>query len=197
MAYYGRITESNPNPNPTYRRTNSPGAPAPVGKQEVSLPTGRRPTPFQQQGIIVPKRNRPFLRGFSGLINPVDDMGLDEITSDFGSRTHPITGRHSNHTGVDIARALGTPIRAVNNGIVGAANVGDSVYGNQLILEHGRNKQSMYGHLSKLLVKPGQRIRRGEVIGLMGSTGLSTGSHLHLETWINGDPVNPVVILGR
>lgn len=119
---------------------------------------------------------------------PVDQMRL---TSSFGNRSDPFTGRRARHNGIDIPGPTGTPIYATADGQVGRAQrLGG--YGNYIEIEHGHALQTRYGHLSQILVEPGQRVRRGDLIGLMGSTGRSTGPHLHYEVRIAGAPVNPI-----
>jgi murein DD-endopeptidase MepM/ murein hydrolase activator NlpD len=119
---------------------------------------------------------------------PVENMRL---TSSFGSRSDPFTGRRARHNGIDIPGPIGTPIYATADGTVGRAQrVGG--YGNYVEIEHGNAIQTRYGHLSAIAVVSGQRIRRGEILGYMGSTGRSTGSHLHYEVRIAGAPVNPI-----
>lgn len=113
------------------------------------------------------------------------------VSSDFGGRTHPITGKHSNHTGIDWAAPAGTPIYAPGSGVVRSADF-NKIYGNRTILDFGGGLSSMFGHQSKILVQPGQQINAGQLIGYVGTTGLSTGPHLHFETWINNTPVNPL-----
>lgn len=113
------------------------------------------------------------------------------LTSKFGIRSDPFQGRAAMHAGVDLAAPLGTPIYATADGYVERSNwVGG--YGNLVELNHGRGIQTRYGHLSKALVEPGQRVKRGDLIALMGSTGRSTGSHLHYEVRIDGKAVNPI-----
>ncbi len=119
---------------------------------------------------------------------PVDIMRL---TSSFGTRSDPFSGRRARHNGIDIPGPVGTPIYATADGTVGRAQrLGG--YGNYVEIEHGNAIQTRYGHLSAIAVASGQRVRRGDVIGYMGSTGRSTGSHLHYEVRIAGAPVNPI-----
>jgi len=112
------------------------------------------------------------------------------FTSGYGVRSDPFRGRAAMHAGVDLAGPTGTKIHATADGFVGRAKWVNG-YGNLVELDHGRGIQTRYGHLSKLLVRPGQRVKRGEVIGLMGSTGRSTGSHLHYEVRVDGKAINP------
>ncbi len=122
---------------------------------------------------------------------PVESVAL---TSNFGIRTDPFRGGAAMHSGVDIPGPYGTPIYATADGIVGrTGRVGG--YGNLIELEHGKGIQTRYGHLSSILVAPGKAIRRGELIGLMGSTGRSTGNHLHYEVRLDGRAVNPTPFL--
>ena len=116
---------------------------------------------------------------------------VKEISSGFGSRYHPILKTLRRHTGVDIAAPKGTPVYATADGVVSREN-GGSGYGINVIINHGYSYKTVYAHLSKKSVKPGQKIRRGEVIGYVGNTGLSFGSHLHYEVRKNDIPVNPV-----
>jgi murein DD-endopeptidase MepM/ murein hydrolase activator NlpD len=121
-------------------------------------------------------------------MKPVADL---QFTSLYGVRSDPFRGTAAMHAGVDIPGPIGTPIYATADGVVGRAGwVGG--YGNLVELEHGKGLQTRYGHMSKLLVAPGTRVARGQVIGLMGSTGRSTGSHLHYEVRMDGAAVNPV-----
>lgn len=112
------------------------------------------------------------------------------VTSNFGVRVDPFRGGRAMHAGVDIPGPYGTPIYATADAVVGRTGwIGG--YGNLVELEHGKGIQTRYGHLSSILVGPGKRIKRGELIGLMGSTGRSTGNHLHYEVRIDGRAVNP------
>jgi murein DD-endopeptidase MepM/ murein hydrolase activator NlpD len=124
-------------------------------------------------------------------INPVESM---RMTSQYGYRTDPFQGRRKNHKGLDIAGPIGTPIYATADGIIGRAQW-VSGYGKYVEVEHGNAIQTRYGHLSAMNVYSGQRVRKGDIIGFMGSTGRSTGSHLHYEVRIAGEPVNPTSFL--
>ncbi len=113
-----------------------------------------------------------------------------DMSSPFGVRLDPFLGRPAMHTGVDLRGEIGEPARATATGKVTIAGW-DGGYGNMVEIDHGNGLATRYGHLSKILVKPGQFVRIGEVVGLIGSTGRSTGPHLHYETRINGEAVNP------
>ena len=113
------------------------------------------------------------------------------FTSAFGTRSDPFKATRAMHSGIDLAGPVGTTIYATADGYVGRAGVVGG-YGNLIELEHGKSIQTRYGHLSAILVRPGQRIKRGDIIGRMGSTGRSTGSHLHYEVRVDGAAVNPI-----
>ena len=114
-----------------------------------------------------------------------------KFTSGYGVRSDPFRGRAAMHAGIDLAGPVGTPIYATADGTVGRSRW-VSGYGNLVELEHGRGIQTRYGHLSKSLVAEGAKVKRGDMIALMGSTGRSTGSHLHYEVRIDGKAVNPI-----
>jgi len=116
------------------------------------------------------------------------------ITSGFGYRISPFTHTLQFHEGVDIANAPGTPVKAPAEGYVLYAGWARG-YGNVIILGHGYGISTVFGHLEKILVKQGDHVNRGDVIGLLGSTGRSTGPHLHYEVRVNGVPVNPLNFL--
>jgi len=117
--------------------------------------------------------------------------GRTYISSYFGPRTHPLTKKKSTHTGIDIPAPTGTAIKASDSGKVLLAEwLG--AYGNAIIIDHGGNISTMYGHLSAIGVSVGQDVNKGDTIGKVGSTGWSTGAHLHFEVRINGTPKNPL-----
>lgn len=123
----------------------------------------------------------------SGFIRPIGGS----ITNGFGQRIHPITGANGMHHGVDIATERGTPIKAAQSGTVITATY-NNIYGNMIILSHGNGVQTVYAHADSLNVSEGQQVKQGQVIAKVGSTGMSTGPHLHFEVRINGSVVNPM-----
>ena len=113
------------------------------------------------------------------------------LTSGFGYRADPMTHGRGNHQGIDIAAAYGQPVHASGDGIV--LQAGDQGgYGKAVFLAHGYGMTTRYGHMSAITVRPGQRIKRGDVIGKVGNTGRSTGPHLHYEVRVDGEPLNPI-----
>ncbi len=119
---------------------------------------------------------------------PVDHMGM---SSTFGIRNDPFNGRRARHNGIDIPNPVGTPIYATADGTVGRSQWVNG-YGNYVEINHGNELQTRYGHMSARAVEPGQLVHRGDLIGYVGSTGRSTGPHLHYEVRIAGAPVNPM-----
>jgi murein DD-endopeptidase MepM/ murein hydrolase activator NlpD len=112
------------------------------------------------------------------------------ITSKFGYRTSPFTGHREFHHGLDVAGRMHTPILASGEGRVRLAGAHGGL-GNVVVVEHGYGIETLYGHLAETLVKTGDRVKRGDRVGLMGSTGRSTGPHLHYQVNVNGVAVNP------
>lgn len=113
------------------------------------------------------------------------------LTSGFGYRADPMTHGRGNHQGIDIAASYGQPVHASGDGLV--LQAGDQGgYGKAVFLAHGFGLTTRYGHMSAITVRPGQRVKRGDVIGRVGSTGRSTGPHLHYEVRVDGEPLNPV-----
>ena len=112
------------------------------------------------------------------------------ITSGFGYRTDPVTGGTVYHAGLDIGAPCGTPIKAAGTGSVVAAGPNGG-YGNMTVINHGNGLSTVYGHQSSIIVSPGQSVTQGQVIGYVGSTGKSTGCHLHFEVRVSGNPVDP------
>jgi len=132
--------------------------------------------PVEQPVISVPSRMP--LSGF-------------RMTSDYGMRTHPVLGRRKRHKGVDLAAPTGTPVYATADGMIDRADYSRS-YGLVIYVDHGADLETRYAHLSKLAVAEGERVRKGDLIGYVGSTGRSTGPHLHYEVRVDGVAVNPI-----
>ena len=116
------------------------------------------------------------------------------FTSMFGPRLDPFSGVKSYHTGIDMACPQGTPILASSSGTVSFAGY-SNIYGNYVIIKHANGYQTLYAHMSKILAKKGQWVSQGTRIGLVGSTGYSTGPHLHFTVYKNGQLVNPMTLI--
>ncbi len=133
----------------------------------------------QRQLELESKRENTFTLPTSG-----------RLTSPFGKRIHPVTGKSSFHTGIDLANSSGTSIVASRNGkVIFAGRKG--TYGNLIVIRHSNGMETAYAHLSAIQVSVGQNVTQGQQIGKMGTTGRSTGSHLHFEIRVNGTGVNP------
>ena len=113
------------------------------------------------------------------------------LTSDYGMRTHPVLGGRRAHKGIDLAAPTGTPIYATADGLVSRADHFSS-YGLYVQIEHGADLETRYAHMSRIAVAAGERVSKGDIIGYVGSTGRSTGPHLHYEVRVDGEAVNPV-----
>ena len=124
-------------------------------------------------------------------LQPVDNL---TFTSNFGVRSDPFRGVAAMHAGVDIPGPMGTPVYATADGMIARAERAGA-YGNLVEVNHGKGIETRYGHLSRILVSANTKVKRGQLIGLMGSTGRSTGSHLHYEVRVDGRAVNPVPYL--
>jgi murein DD-endopeptidase MepM/ murein hydrolase activator NlpD len=117
-------------------------------------------------------------------------IGEVDMSSPFGMRMDPFLGRPAIHTGIDLRGDIGEPVRATATGRISIAGR-EGGYGNMVEINHGNGLATRYGHLSQIDVKVGQLVRIGEVIGRIGSTGRSTGPHLHYETRVNGEAIDP------
>ncbi len=124
-------------------------------------------------------------------IQPVSNITLTRIASGFGFRIHPIYGIPKMHNGLDFTAPQGTPIYATGDGTIATAGEGSGT-GNHVIINHGYGYETVYMHMVRIKARVGQHVKRGEVIGWVGSTGASTGPHCHYEVHINGRPVDPV-----
>ena len=127
-----------------------------------------------------------------GWVNPLSSI---YVTSAYGNRWHPTQGYYSFHSGVDLAAGYGTPIYAARSGVVTEAAY-SSVYGYYVVINHGDGYSTLYGHMTNYCVGAGQGVGAGQTIGYVGSTGWSTGPHLHYTVYYNGSTVNPMGYIG-
>jgi murein DD-endopeptidase MepM/ murein hydrolase activator NlpD len=125
-------------------------------------------------------------------IQPVSNQDLRRLSSYFGYRTDPFYKVPKFHEGVDFSAPPGTDIYATGDGVIMESDRSKSGYGNQIVIDHGFGYKTMYAHLQSYKVRAGERVKRGQIIGTVGTTGKSTSPHLHYEVWKNNIPVNPI-----
>lgn len=125
-------------------------------------------------------------------IQPISNKQLVALASGFGLRIHPIYKVRKMHAGIDFAAPIGTPIYATADGVIAVVSVQFSGYGKMIEVDHGFGYRTRYAHMHGFAVKKGQHVKRGELIGYVGDTGLSTAPHLHYEVMMNGTQINPV-----
>lgn len=180
----------------------SEDAPLVKGRSEpvlpsIILPISEQNTPFAlriaqvRQNFGLMHRIRYVVEALPLLKPTQDDI---RYSSGFGFRIHPLTQVRKMHAGIDMAAPIGTPVRSAGSGVVLSAGWGGG-YGNLVQIDHGNGLVTRYAHLSQINVAAGQPVSMGTSVGLMGSTGASTGSHLHFETRIQGNPVNPACFM--
>jgi murein DD-endopeptidase MepM/ murein hydrolase activator NlpD len=137
-------------------------------------------------------KNKKVLLASIPAIQPVSNKDLTRIASGYGYRIHPIYKTRIMHTGIDFTAPVGTEIYSTGNGTVGRVEYDGRGYGNNVVINHGYGYMTLYAHMSKIAVKQGQKINRGDVIGYVGSTGSSTGPHCHYEVIRNNQKINPI-----
>jgi murein DD-endopeptidase MepM/ murein hydrolase activator NlpD len=137
-------------------------------------------------------KNKEVMLAATPAIQPVSNKDLSRIASGFGHRIDPVYKTVKMHAGLDFAAPQGTPIYATANGTITVAGNTGNGYGNHVVINHGYGYETLYGHMVKVKCSPGQHIKRGEIIGYVGSTGKSTGPHCHYEVHKNGKPLDPV-----
>jgi murein DD-endopeptidase MepM/ murein hydrolase activator NlpD len=126
-------------------------------------------------------------------IMPINQKNLAHaVTSGFGWRTHPIYKTSEFHPGMDFSAETGTPIYSTGDGTVEKAVALSNGYGHHVVIDHGFGYKTLYGHMSRIAAKEGQKVQRGQLIGYVGSTGLSTAPHIHYEVMRNNEKVNPI-----
>ena len=141
-------------------------------------------------GDWFPGADVPFISA-DGFCSPIGSGWESRVTSEFGSRIDPISHRLKNHTGMDMAVPTGTPLRAALPGTVTISKYNAGGYGYYVMIDHGSGLATLYGHCSSLLVQAGQTVEAGDIIALSGSTGRSTGPHLHFEVRVHGERTDP------
>lgn len=151
------------------------------------LATDVRLEEIRQQDLLVALHNNREMLASTPSIWPTKGF----ISSPFGFRKSPFTDKRQFHKGLDIAARSGTPILAPARGTVSFAGV-DGAYGNSVMLRHGNGLATRYAHMQRFIVKKGQKVQRGDIIGYVGSSGRSTGAHLHYEVRVDGVCVNPM-----
>src|SRR6478735_1305102 len=137
-------------------------------------------------------KNKEELLAATPAIQPVSNADLKRMASGYGSRIDPIYKTTHFHAGLDFAAPQGTPIYATANGIVTTAGNMANGYGNHVVINHGYGYETLYGHMFKVKTRAGSRVKRGEIIGYVGSTGKATGPHCHYEVHKNGRKIDPV-----
>ncbi len=181
--------------------TDEPSRPAEEDQEVVpqpELPEQSEPQPALQVGDVVGEveLSQTFPEGYSGQWLFLGEMEtavpvMGRVSSGFGYRDHPSTGRHAVHGGVDIAADQGTPVAAFASGTVESVGE-DSDYGKYLYLTHPNGVTTFYAHCSKLCVKQGEQVQAGQTVAQVGSTGKSTGAHLHFEVRLDGVRLDPM-----
>jgi murein DD-endopeptidase MepM/ murein hydrolase activator NlpD len=172
-----------------------------MANSEIVVNTAKRLDEITSQLVVQSKsydevfklaKNKEKLIASIPAIQPVDFHDLRRIGSLFGYRTDPFYKVTKFHEGIDFTAAIGTPIYATGDGVVSEAEYNSGGYGNKIMINHGYSYETVYAHLSKIKVKVGQKVKRGEIIGLMGNTGKSTAPHCHYEVHKAGVPMNPI-----
>jgi murein DD-endopeptidase MepM/ murein hydrolase activator NlpD len=145
---------------------------------------------FDEVGQLV--RDKESLLAHTPAIQPISNKQLSRISSGFGYRVHPVYKVMKLHEGIDFTAPRGTDVYATADGVVEEANISARGYGNEIVINHGYGYKTRYAHLNKFKIRRGQKVKRGELIGYVGNTGLSTAPHLHYEVEKDGIRVNPI-----
>jgi len=142
--------------------------------------------------IIELARNKADMLASIPAIQPVANKNLSRMASGYGPRIHPIYKTRKFHAGMDFSAKTGTPIYATGNGKISKVKRSRRGYGNHVVIDHGFGYKTLYAHMSRYIVKRGEKIKRGDIIGYVGNTGTSIAPHLHYEVHHNGKKINPV-----
>lgn len=202
---YRTIFEAEPIPS-TYRQAGMGGVERytdleDLSNSEIVIETAKRLDRISKQ-IYIQSKSFDEVIGLSKrkeemiacvpAIQPISNKDLKRVASPFGVRMHPFYKVLKMHTGMDFTAPTGTEIYATGDGEVSAVIQSARGYGNTVIIDHGFGYKTLYAHQSKVLAKQGQKVKRGEVIGLVGNTGMSMAPHLHYEVRKNDEPINPI-----
>ncbi len=145
---------------------------------------------YAELAVLV--KNKEQILAATPAIQPVSNQDLNRIASGFGYRIDPIYKTPKMHAGLDFSAPQGTPIYATADGRIATSGHSDGGYGNHVVINHGYGYETLYGHMVRIKARRGQRIKRGEIVGYVGSTGKSTGPHLHYEVHKGGRKLDPV-----
>ena len=156
----------------------------------LSLRTAYQVKSFDEIGGLI--KNKEKLLAATPSIQPISNKNLNRIASGFGYRIDPVYKDRRAHMGLDFTAPMGTPIYATADGRVKDAGFNTGGLGNRVVVSHGFSYETVYGHMVRIKARVGEMVKRGEVIGYIGSTGKSTGPHLHYEVHRNGVPVDPI-----
>jgi murein DD-endopeptidase MepM/ murein hydrolase activator NlpD len=166
---------------------------------EVSVISEKNTWTLSADNIVYREKERKlyaFTDDYVPSLSPIDVTEYKKITSGFGMRMHPVLKKEMMHNGVDFSADTGTLIMSTANGTVRSAEYANA-YGNRVIIDHGSGFSTSYNQMEKYIVEGGQKVKKGEVIGYVGSTGLSTGPHLHYEVMKDGKYVDPADYIGQ
>jgi len=202
---YRTIFEAEPIPS-TYRQAGFGGVERyaeleGLSNSEIVIETAKRLDKISKQIYIQSKsfdeviglaKRKEEMIACVPAIQPISNKDLKRVASPFGVRMHPFYKVLKMHTGMDFTAPTGTEIYATGDGEVSAVIHSARGYGNTVIIDHGFGYKTLYAHQSQTLVKRGQKVKRGEVIGLVGNTGMSMAPHLHYEVRKNDEPINPI-----
>jgi len=172
-----------------------------LSNSEIVIDATKRLDRLQKQIYIQSKsfdditqlaKNKELMTRCVPAIQPVSNKDLTRVASPFGVRIHPFYKVLKMHTGMDFTAPIGTEIYSTGDGIVVDADNSKRGYGNSIVIDHGFGYKTLYAHLSKILVRPGQKVKKADLIGLVGNTGMSMAPHLHYEVRLNDNPINPI-----
>jgi len=142
--------------------------------------------------LMIRGENKAEILPYFPAIQPIENRDLTLIASGFGHRIHPIYKILKMHEGIDFSAPVGTPVYATGNGVIKSATRSERGLGNQILIDHGYGYETLYACMDELNVRNGQEVKRGDLIGTVGNTGLSVAPHLHYEVHLDGEAMNPI-----